>query len=195
VDLGLSAFATVLTEHRDGTEEIGTFPSPRYLRRKERALARSQRNMSRKKKGSANRAKARIKVAGLHRRVANARLDHAHKVAHDLVALHSTIVIEDLNVTGIAKGRLAKSTHDAGLGQFRRVLAEKCERNGRALIAVDRFFPSTRMCSSCQQLTGPTGLAELKVRVWDCSVCGASHDRDVNAARNLLAEGVRLLSQ
>jgi len=195
IDLGLSAFATVLSGSSGVGERIERLSAPQYLRRKERALARSQRSLSRKRKGSANRAKAKIRVAKLRRHVANARLDHAHQAARRIVDAHDVVVVEDLNVSGMARGHLAKSVHDAGLGQFRRILSEKCERGGRTLITVDRFFPSTQICSSCQHSTGPKGLAELSVRIWMCSACGASHDRDANAARNLLGEGMRLAAQ
>ncbi len=194
IDVGLSAYATMLSQC-DGDEQVVKIASPLDLRRRERALKRSQRALSRKKKGSKNREKQRRRrVAVCHRKVREARLDHAHKVATSIVAAHDVICVEDLNVAAMAKSRFAKSTADQGLGQFLRLLEEKANRRCRRVVRVGRFFPSTQMCSSCSALAGPKGQRELGVRHWTCSNCGASHDRDVNAARNILAEGLRLLA-
>jgi putative transposase len=133
-----------------------------------------------------------------HRKVRQARLDHAHQTAALIVADHQFIAVEDLSVDGLARagakgarGRgLRKSVHDAALGQFLAVLTEKARRQGRVLIAVDRWFASTRICYDCKAKTGPRGQDELHVREWTCSACGVTHDRDINAARNILAEGL-----
>ena len=193
IDLGLSAFATILTTDEAGAERVAKVKTPRFLRRRARALRRSQRSLSRRQKGSKNRDKARQKVAVAHRKVRDARLDHAHQTAARIIAAHDTICVEDLNVAGIARGRTAKSASDQALGQFLRVLTEKAERQGRTIVRVDRFFPSTQLCSHCGEQTGPRGRQDLRVRHWTCSSCGASHARDVNAARNLLTEGFRTL--
>jgi putative transposase len=124
-------------------------------------------------------------VAVLHRKVREARLDHAHKTALALVRDNQAVHVEDLSIAGIARTRLAKSVHDAGLARFVRVLREKADRYGRRVGTVDRWFPSTRRCSACGVVSEPK---PLSVREWTCH-CGVSHDRDVNAARNILAAG------
>ena len=195
IDPGLSSFATVFSVDTDtGSETELVIDTPAFLRRKARALARSQRALSRKKKGSKNRAKARTHVAMLHRKVREARLDHAHQHASRIITDHDIIAKEDPSVAAIARTKLAKSVHDQAMAQFLRLLKEKAERRGKICIKVDRFFPSTQICSSCKNLTGPKGLAELQIRHWICSTCNTSHDRDVNASRNILAEGLRLLA-
>jgi putative transposase len=124
--------------------------SPRHLERKARNLARYQRRLARCQKGSANRAKAKAKVARAHRKVRNARADFLHPASTRLVRGHDVIVIEDLNVAGMVRNRkLAKAISDCGWGEFRRQLEYKCERYGRRLIVIDRWYPSSRTCSAC----------------------------------------------
>ena len=193
IDPGLSTYATVLSvDTSTGVETEGTIDTPMFLRRRARALARSQRTLSRKKKGSRNRVKAKIRVAVLHRKVREARLDHAHQRAAEIVAAHDIIAIETLHVAGMVRTNLAKSVHDQAMAQFLRLIVEKAGRAGRTVVPVGRFYPSTQTCSACQALTGPKGLAGLGVRHWTCTTCGVTHDRDVNAARNILTEGLRL---
>lgn len=195
IDMGLSSFATVISvDTATGEETQSAIETPRFLRRKARALRRSQQALSRKQKGSANRAKAVKRVAVRHRKVREARLDHAHQLAARLVDGHDVIAVEDLSITGMARTRLAKSVHDQAMGQFLHLLGEKAQRQGRAFVKVSRWYPSTRTCHGCGDITGPTGQAQLGVRHWTCPACGASHNRDLNAARNILAEGLRLLS-
>jgi len=182
IDLGLATFATIAATD-ETTESV---PNPRFLRRKERALGRAQRALSRKAKGSANRAKARRRVAVLHRKVRETRLDHAHKTALRLVRENQTVHVEELSIVGMARTRLAKSVYDAGWGQFLRVLEEKANRYGRRITRVGRWFPSTRLCSACGVVSDRK---PLQVREWACS-CGHVHDRDINAARNILAAGL-----
>ena len=160
--------------------------NPRFLRAKQRRLAQAQRGLSRKQKGSANRAKARHRVAVLHRKVREARLDHAHKTALRLIRDNQAVYTEDLAVSGLARTRLAKSVHDASWGQLLRLLAEKAQHHGRGFYQVGRFLPTSQTCSECGARDGPKPLG---VRVWTCAACGAVHDRDVNAARNILAAG------
>jgi len=181
VDLGLATFATVAGS--DGTKQ--KVDNPRHLRRRERHLARAQRAMSRKQQGSRNRAKARRRVAVLHRKVRDARADHAHKTALALVRDNQAVHVEDLSISGLARTRLAKSVHDVGWGQFLRILEEKAARYGRTVVKVDKWFPSTRLCSACGIISDPK---PLSVREWTCG-CGAVHDRDGNAAKNILAAG------
>jgi len=180
VDVGLASL--VVTS--DG-EIIG---NPRFLRAKERKLARAQRALSRKQKGSANRAKARLRLAVLHRKVRETRLDHAHKTALWLVRDNQAVYAEDLCVSGLARTRLAKSVHDASWSQLLRLIEEKAAQYGRTFARIGRFEPTSQMCSACGVKDGPK---PLRVRAWTCSACGATHDRDVNAAKNVLALGRR----
>jgi putative transposase len=180
VDLGVSDFAVLSTGQR--------VANPRHLDRKAANLARYQRRMARKVKGSANRRKAKAKVARAHRKVRAARADFLHRVSTRLVREHDVIVVEDLNVAGMVRNwRLAKAISDCGWGEFRRMLDYKAERAGRRLVVLDRFYPSSKTCSACGYL-----LAELSLstRHWTCPGCGARHDRDHNAAQNILAAGL-----
>ncbi len=196
IDPGLSTFAAVLTVDTNTGEELDSkIETPMFLRRKARALARSQRSLSRKQKGSKNRQKARQRVAVVHRKVRESRLDHAHKTAAKIVATHDVIAIEDLAVSGMARTNLAKSVHDQAMGQFLQILVSLAARRGRTLVKVGRFYPSTQICSGCNKVTGPKGQSQLHVRTWTCVECGVTHDRDVNAARNILFEGLRLLNE
>jgi putative transposase len=181
MDLGLTTFATIAAS--DGlTEKVD---NPRYLRSAERRLARSQRALSRKAKGSSNRDKARLCVAVRYRKVREKRADHAHKLALRLVRENQAVHVEDLAIVGLVRTRLAKSVADAGWSQFVRLLEEKADRYGRQVVKIDRWFPSTRTCSACGAIGDRKA---LNVREWTCP-CGASHDRDVNAALNILAAG------
>ena len=179
VDLGVTDLAVT----SDG-EKIA---NPRHLARKARNLARYQRRLARCRKGSANRAKATAKVARAHRKVRDARRDFLHRASTGLVRSADIIVIEDLNVSGMIRNRhLARAISDCGWGEFRRQLQYKCERSGRELVVIDRWYPSSKTCSACGHL-----LAELSLgtRQWTCLSCGARHDRDINAAKNILAAG------
>jgi putative transposase len=143
--------------------------------------------MARKQRGSNNRAKARAKVARAHRKVAASRADFLHRTSTRLVRDHDVIVIEDLNVKGMVRNRrLAKAISDAGWGAFRSMLEYKAAKYGRRLIVIDRWYPSSKTCSACGHL-----LAELSLstRAWCCPSCRTLHDRDVNAAKNILAAG------
>ena len=178
IDVGLNRLAV--------TSEGEIIVNPRFLRVKERRLARAQRALSRKAKGSANRAKARHTVAVLHRKVRETRLDHAHKTALRLVRDNQAVYAEDLAVSGLARTRLAKSVHDAGWAQLLRLVGEKAGQYGRGFHRIGRFVPTSQICSACGTKDGPK---PLSVRTWTCAACGAVHDRDVNAARNILAAG------
>ncbi|MEV4140207.1 RNA-guided endonuclease TnpB family protein [Dactylosporangium sp. NPDC049742] len=142
-------------------------------------------------KGSANRAKARLKVARVHARIADRRRDHLHKLSTRLVRENQTIVIEDLTVRNMVKNHnLARAVSDAAWRQFRTMLEYKADWHGRTLVVVDRWFPSSKLCSTCGALAERM---PLHVREWACR-CGAVHDRDVNAARNILAEGLSVIA-
>lgn len=177
IDLGLTTFA-VLSNGK-------TIENPRFLRRAERKLRKAQQALSRKEKGSKNRAKARVEVARAHARVADTRRDWAHKNSTAIIRDNQAVYVEDLCVKGLARTRLAKSVHDAGWGMFTAMLEEKAQRYGRQFGKVNRWFPSTQMCSVCGALGGKK---PLHVRTWTCT-CGTIHDRDLNAAINILAAG------
>jgi IS605 OrfB family transposase len=169
----------------DGT----TVPNPRWLRQAERALRRAQRTLSRRQQGSTNWHKARRKVARLHARVTDARRDFHHQLSTRLIRDNQVVYLENLNVAALGRSKLAKSLHDVGWGQFTAMLAYKADLYGRTVVRIDRWCPSSQQCSACGAKTGPKRQAGLKVRAWTCSVCAAAHDRDVNAARNILAAG------
>jgi putative transposase len=179
IDLGLIWFATIAGS--DGT--IETIANPRHLRAAERRLVRAQRQLSRKHKGSNSRAKARLRVAVAHRRVRDRRADHHHKLALRLIRENQAITVEDLAVAGLARTRLAKNVHDAGWGTFLRLLQAKAAHHGRQVVRVGRWEPTSQTCSACGHRDGPKPLG---VRVWACPACRAVHDRDGNAARNIL---------
>ncbi|NUW36704.1 IS200/IS605 family element transposase accessory protein TnpB [Nonomuraea sp. SMC257] len=180
VDLGVTDFAV--------TSDGEKIPNPRHLAKRDRNLARYQRRHARKVQGSNNREKAKAKVARAHRKVRAARTDFLHKTSTRLVRDHDVIVIEDLAVTNMVRNRtLAKAISDCGWGTFRRMLEYKTARHGRQLIVVDRWLPSSKTCSACGHLL--TRLS-LGIRAWQCPSSGTRHDRDVNAAKNILAAGL-----
>jgi putative transposase len=185
VDLGLKDFAVL----RGGKVIV----NPRFFKRMERKLRKAQQALARKQKGSVNRAKARLRVAKVHEQIRNTREDWLHKQVKALVGENQALYVEDLCVKGLSRGRAAKSVHDAAWGSFLAKLASKAARSGRTFVRIDRFFPSTRLCSLCGALTGPSGQSGLTVRSWGCG-CGAVHDRDANAEINIRREGKRLVA-
>lgn len=177
IDLGLKAF--LVTSDGESVEP------PRYYRESQKKLRRAQRSLSRKKRGSKRRRKTRERVARVHEKTANHRRDFHHKQTRQLVEAHGLIVHEALNIKGIARTRLAKSTHDAGWAQFLQTLSYKAEEAGTRVIVVDPRN-TTQACSSCGAL--PEVKKTLSDRVHSCP-CGYVADRDVNAARNILSLG------
>ncbi|WP_307624473.1 RNA-guided endonuclease InsQ/TnpB family protein [Streptomyces turgidiscabies] len=174
IDLGLTHFAVL----SDGTK----IDSPRFLRRAEKKLKKTQRELSRKRKGSKNRAKARLKVARAHAAVADARQEFHHQLSTKLIRENQAVAVEDLAVSGLARTRLAKSVHDAGWSQFVSMLEYKAQRYGQTFVKTGRFEPTSQTCSACGHRDGPK---PLDVREWTCPACGTLHDRDHNAAINV----------
>ena len=177
IDLGLTHFAVL----SDATKVT----APTFLRRAARKLRRLQQDLSRKQRGSQNRKKAVVKVARAHARVADTRRDWQHKLSTRIIRDNQAVYVEDLCVVGLGRTRLAKSVHDAGWASFTAMLEYKAARYGRTYAKVDRFFPSTRMCSDCGRINEKMA---LDVRSWTCP-CGSTHDRDINAAINIKAAG------
>jgi len=184
VDLGVKHLATLSTGEK--------VPAPKHYHAKLRYLRRQQRHLARKQKGSRRREKQRLRgVARAHAKVAQARSNGLHELTTRLVREFDVISIEDLNVKGMVRNRhLAGSLHDAAFGEFRRQLEYKASWRGKQVVAVDRFFPSSKRCSRCRHVRDEL---RLNVREWTCPKCGTAHDRDLNAAENLDQEGQRLL--
>jgi putative transposase len=182
IDVGLESFTTLHTGAK--------VKSPRFYRRGERKLKRLHRRLSRAKKRSQNRQKAKKRLALAYDRIRNQRTDWLHKQSIGIIKQFDTVCIETLNIRGLVKTKLAKSFSDAAISSFMRMLRYKAEWHGKQVIAVDQFFASSKTCHRCQTKTALT----LSDRVWTCRVCSTTHDRDVNAAINILHEGLRILA-
>jgi putative transposase len=179
IDLGINRLATL-----SNGEYVA---NPRHLERRLSRLRSEQRRLSRRKKGSGRWRRQKLKVAVLHLKISNSRKDHLAKLTTGLVRRFDIICIEDLNVRGmLANGSLSRPIADVGMGTFRQMLAYKCGWYGKDLRLVDRFFPSTKRCSGCGFVAESMPLG---IREWQCARCGTSHDRDLNAAWNILAAG------
>lgn len=180
VDLGIKDVVVTSDGFKSG--------SPAFTRKYEKKLAKAQRNLAKKKKGSRNREKARLKVAMVQAKIADSRRDFTHKLTTKLVRGNNTICIETLSVKNMVKNRcLAKSISDSGWGELTRQLAYKSEWYGRKLVAIDRWFPSSKRCFECGHINNNLQLSD---RTWTCVGCGVVHDRDINASRNILAAGL-----
>ena len=180
IDAGITTLYTLSTGEK--------ITNPRHEKKDQEKLARAQRQLSKKKKGSKNREKARQKVARIHARIADRRRDYLHKLSTRLVRENQVIAIEDLSVRNMMKNHsLARAISDASWTQFRTMLEYKADWYGREIIAIDRFYPSSKTCSTCGMLQDSM---PLNIRDWTCPKCGKTHDRDVNAAKNILAAGL-----
>jgi putative transposase len=180
VDAGITSLVTLSSGEK--------VTNPRHERRERERLAKAQRELARKDPGSANRDKAKRKVARIHARIADRRRDFLHKLSTRLVHENQVVVIEDLNVRNMTKNHsLAGAISDVAWRQLRTMLEYKADWYGRELVVIDRWFPSSKTCSECGTITQSL---PLKLREWECGACGTRHDRDVNAARNVLAAGL-----
>lgn len=180
VDVGVKDLAALSTGEK--------VANPQHLRRSERRLAHSHRNLARKQRGSKNREKARLKVARVYARIADQRRDGLHKLTTRLIRENQTICVESLTVKNLVRNHsLAKAISDAGWGELVRQLEYKAAWYGRTLVKIDRWYPSSKRCHACGHLLDSL---PLEVRQWTCPECGVRHDRDINAAKNMLAVGL-----
>jgi len=180
LDLGITSMVVLSTGERVG--------NPKFFAKDEKRLAKAQRRHAKKKKGSKNRNKARLKVARIHVRIQDRRRDYQHKLSTRIVHENQVICVESLTVKNMVKNpKLAKAISDVGWGEFVRQLEYKSEWYGRTLVKIDRFYPSSKTCSACQHVLDSL---TLDIREWVCPECGTVHDRDTNAACNILAEGL-----
>lgn len=185
VDVGVESLMTL----SDGTK----VENPKATGKLERKLAREQRRLSRKKKGSSNRERQRVRVARVQEKAANVRKDAIHKATSKLASENQAVCLEDLNVKGMLRNRrLAKAVADASFSEIARQLEYKTAMRGGTAIRVGRFYPSSKACSACGHVLEKL---PLSARRWECPACGAVHDRDVNAAVNILSEGLRTLEE
>ncbi len=183
VDLGLKHLATLSTGEK--------IENQKHYQKHLRYLRQQQRFLSRQQKGSRRRERQKLRVARAHAKVREARQYALHDLTTRLTERFDLILIEDLNVKALSRGRNARAVHDASLGEIRRQLTYKLAWRDKILIDVDRWYPSSKVCSTCQHRLDELLLG---VRLWRCPNCGASHDRDINAARNVLMEGLRQLA-
>ncbi|MEH2140718.1 RNA-guided endonuclease InsQ/TnpB family protein [Nostoc sp.] len=186
VDLGLKHFAVVT----DG-EKVSKYDNPKHLAKHEKNLKRKQQKLARKQKGSISRNRYRKVVAKVYERVSSSRHDFLHKLSYKLVSDSQAVIVENLHVKGMVRNHnLAKAISDVGWGTFINFLAYKLARIGGRFIEIDRWFPSSKLCSNCFYQIGEM---PLDVREWTCPSCGTHHDRDANASTNIRAEGIRIL--
>lgn len=183
IDTGIKDLAVL----SDGT----TYENIKTLKNRLKKLKYNQRQLSKKVKGSSSREKQRVKLAILHEKITNIRKDYLHKVSTEIAKNHDIICVEDLSVKNIMKNhKLAQSMSDVGLGMFYSMIEYKCEWNDKQFVKIDRFFPSSKMCTNCgwinQDLT-------LNIRDWECPSCGEKHDRDFNASKNILKQGLKII--
>ena len=183
VDLGVKDFVI--------TSDGEVFENKHFYKSQEQKITKLQRRLSKKQKGSNNRNKARIKLAKAFEKLTNQKENYIHSVVNELLKYYDVIFMEDLNVKGMLKNRkLAKAIQEVGFSRFKLILTDKAFNNGKQVIFIDRFYPSSKICSVCGYKKSDL---KLSVREWICPVCGKHHDRDINAAMNILLEGERII--
>jgi putative transposase len=186
IDLGLKDYVTC----HNGTNTYSV-KHPKWLKRHLGNLRYQQKQLSRRQKGSNRRNKARLLVARVHERLSNARQDFLHKLSRKITDESQVVVVENLNIRGMVKNRkLSKAIAQSGWGMFLNFLDYKLKHKGGVLVEIDRFFPSSKMCSNCGHIHKEL---ELKDREWTCSNCKTHHKRDENASRNIRAEGMKII--
>ncbi len=184
IDLGIKDFII--------TSDGKTFENKHFFKKEEVKIARLQRQLSKKQKDSNNRNKQRIKIAKVFEKITNKKENYIHFVVNEILRSYDVVFMEDLNVQGMLKNhKLAKAIQEVGFYKFKTILVNKALQNGKQVILVDRFYPSSKTCSCCGHKNQDLKLSE---REWTCPECGTKHDRDVNAARNILHEGQRMLT-
>ena len=184
IDLGVKDFVI--------TSDGEVFENKHFFKKQEKKIAKLQRQLFKKQKGSNNRNKQRIKIAKAFERLTNQKISYIHSVVNELLTLYDTVFMEDLNVQGMLKNhKLAKEISKVGFYKFKETLVNKALINNKQVVFVDRFYPSSKTCSNCGY---KKRILKLSDRVWTCPVCGEYHDRDLNAAMNILHEGERLIS-
>lgn len=184
IDLGIAHYAI--------TSKGKKYDNPKYFRKSEAKLAKYQKMKERCTKGSKNRNKRKLQVAKIHEKIASQRLDHQHKLTNELVykSQDTTFVIEDLSIKNMIKNRkLSKSISDCGWGRFVDILKYKCRFVGKNVIQINKFFPSSKTCSTCGDIRNHL---PLSVRQWECETCNEIHDRDINASINILKFGLKI---
>lgn len=185
IDLGIKDFAV--------TSDGKIYRNNKYTKKYRRQLAIAQKHLSRKQYGSNGYERQRLKVAKMHEKIHNSRQDNLHKVSLDVIRQYDVICLEDLNVKDMLRNhKLAQHIQDCAWGTFVAYLRHKAEMNDKQIITIDRFYPSSQSCSECGYVY--RGAKDLSVREWECPHCGTLHNRDVNAAKNILKEGLRKLS-
>ncbi len=184
LDLGLKSMVI--------TSDGQTYGNPKFFARDEKKLAQAQRRHAKKKKGSKNRAKAKLKVARVHARIADRRRDYQHKLSTHIIRENQIVCVEDLQVKNMVKNhRLAKAISDVGWSELVRQLEYKAEWYGRTLVKIDKFYPSSKRCFDCGHILDSL---TLDIRHWVCPECGVEHERDINAAKNIVAAGLAVLA-
>jgi len=184
IDLGLKDFAI--------TSDGFKYKNNRYTKTYAKKLKENQQHLSRKVKGSNNYKEQKLKVATIHKKITNSRMDNLHKTSTELIKKYDTIFLEDLNIKGMVKNhKLAKHISDASWGKFITMLEYKAEWNDKEIVKIDRFFPSSKLCNSCGWVNQNL---KLDMREWTCPSCKTKLDRDLNASKNILEEGIKIIS-